>query len=54
LVNRELPDDGAFVTAQREGNEIVYSVVMAKAGNPVSREDVASHFQAELSRKWGR
>jgi hypothetical protein len=53
LTNQKLRDDGAFVTAQLEGNEVVYSVVMAKAGNPVSRQDVASHFKAGLSKKWG-
>jgi hypothetical protein len=53
FINQELPDDSAFVTAQLEGNEVVYSVVMAQAGNPVRREDVASHFKAELSTKWG-
>jgi hypothetical protein len=51
FIYQELPDDGAFITAQLEGNEVVYSVVMAKARNPLSREDVESHFKAELSRK---
>ena len=27
----ELPDDGAFITAQLAGNEVVYSVVLTKA-----------------------
>jgi hypothetical protein len=49
---QELPDDGAFITAQLEGNEVVYSVVMTKARNPLSREDVESHFKGELSKKW--
>jgi hypothetical protein len=48
---QELPDDGAFITAQLEGNEVVYSVVMTKARNPLSREDVESHFKGELSKK---
>jgi hypothetical protein len=51
FIYQELPDDGAFITAQFEGHEVVYSVVMANAGNPLSREDVESHFKAELSRK---
>jgi hypothetical protein len=42
---RELPEDGAFITAQIEGNEVVYSVVLTKARNPLSREDVESHFK---------
>jgi hypothetical protein len=48
---QELPDDGAFLTAQLEGNEVVYSVVLIKARNPLSREDVESHFKGELSKK---
>jgi hypothetical protein len=27
FIYQELPEDGAFITAQLEGNEIVYSVV---------------------------
>jgi hypothetical protein len=49
--HQELPKDGAFITAQIEGNEVVYSVVMDKARNPLSREDVESHFKSELSKK---
>jgi hypothetical protein len=48
---RELPEDGAFITAQLAGNEVVYSVVLTKARNPLSREDVESHFKSELSKK---
>ncbi len=48
---QELPEDGAFITAQIEGNEVVYSVVLTKARNPLSREDVESHFKGELSKK---
>ncbi|MCU1341661.1 MAG: hypothetical protein JWN92_1084 [Candidatus Acidoferrum typicum] len=47
---QELPEDGAFITAQLERNEVVYSVVLAKAGNPLSHEAVESHFQGELSK----
>jgi hypothetical protein len=47
----ELPDDGAFITAQLAGNEVVYSVVLNKARIPLSREDVESHFTSELSKK---
>jgi hypothetical protein len=50
-VYHELPEDGAFITAQLAGNEVVYSVVLTKAGNPLSHEAVESHFQAELSKK---
>jgi hypothetical protein len=48
---RELPEDGAFITAQLAGSEVVYSVVLTKARNPLSREDVESHFKVELSKK---
>jgi hypothetical protein len=48
---QELAEDGAFITAQLDGNEIVYSVVLTKARNPLSREDVESHFKSELSKK---
>jgi hypothetical protein len=51
FIYQELPADGAFITAQIGGNEVVYSVVLAKAGNPLSRENVESHFAAELSKK---
>jgi hypothetical protein len=51
FIYQELPEDGAFITAQIAGNEVVYSVVLAKARNPLSREDVESHFKSELSKK---
>jgi hypothetical protein len=51
FVYQELPEDGAFITAQIEGNEVVYSVVLTKAKNPLSHEDVESHFERELSKK---
>ena len=46
----ELPDDGAFITAQLAGNEVVYSVVLSKTRNPLTREAVESHFNSELSK----
>ena len=48
---QELPVDGAFITAQLARNEVVYSVVLTKAKNPLSHEDVESHFEGELSKK---
>jgi hypothetical protein len=51
FIYQELPEDGAFITAQIEGHEVVYSVVLTKAKNPLSREDVESHFKGELSKK---
>jgi hypothetical protein len=51
FIYQELPEDGAFITAQIEGNEVVYSVVLTKARNPLSHEDVESHFKGELLKK---
>jgi hypothetical protein len=51
FIYQELPKDGAFITAQLAGNEVVYSVLLTKARNPLSREDVESHFKGELSKK---
>jgi hypothetical protein len=52
FIYQELTEDGALIAAQLAGNEVVYSVVLNKAGNPLSREDVESHFKGELSKKW--
>lgn len=51
FIYQQLPGDGAFMTAQLAGNEVVYSVLLAKAKNPLTREDVESHFKAELAKK---
>ena len=51
FIYQELPGDGAFMTAQLAGNEVVYSVLLAKAKNPLSREDVEGHFKSELSKR---
>ena len=51
FIYQELPLDGAFITAQLAGNEVVYSVVLARANNPLSRDDVESHFASELAKK---
>ena len=51
FIYQELPEDGAFMTAQLAGNEVVYSVVLTKARNPLSHEDVESHFKGELRKK---
>ena len=48
---QELPDEGAFITAQVQGNKVVYSIVLTKAKNPLSREEVESHFESELLKK---
>jgi hypothetical protein len=51
FIYQELPQDGAFITAQIAGNEVVYSVVLSKARNPLSQEEVESHFKVELSKR---
>ena len=50
FIYQELPEDVAFITAQIEGNKVVYSVLLTKAKNPLSREDVESHFTSEFSK----
>jgi hypothetical protein len=51
FIYQELPEDGAFITAQVAGNEVVYSIILTDAKNPLSREDVESRFKGELSKK---
>jgi hypothetical protein len=51
FVYQELVEDGAFITAQTEGNEVVYSIILTKARNPLSHEEVESRFEGELSKK---
>jgi hypothetical protein len=49
FTNQEL-DESAFLTAQIEGNKVVYSIVLSNAKNPLSREEVQNHFEDELSK----
>jgi hypothetical protein len=48
---QEFTEDMVFITAQIAGNEVVYSVVLTKVIKPLSREQVESHFEHELSKK---
>jgi hypothetical protein len=48
---QELLDEGAFITAQVEGNKVVYSIVLTNAKAPLSREEVERHFEGELLKK---
>jgi hypothetical protein len=48
---QELPNGGAFITAQIERNKVVYSIILTQAEKPLSREEVESHFEGELSKK---
>ena len=50
FTNQEL-DERAFLTAQVEGNKVVYSIVLSDAKNPLSREEVETHFDGELSKR---
>lgn len=51
FIYQELPDSGAFLSAQVAGNEVVYSIILTKVRNLLSREDVEKRFEAELSKK---
>jgi hypothetical protein len=51
FTNQELPGGGSFITAQIEKSEVVYSIVLEKVKNPLSRQEVESRFKAELSKK---
>jgi hypothetical protein len=48
---QELPDEGAFITAQVEGNKVVYSIVLTNTKSRLSHEEVESHFEGELLKK---
>jgi hypothetical protein len=50
FTNQEL-DDRAFLTAQVEGNKVVYSIILTNAKNPLSHEEVETHFEGELSKR---
>ena len=43
-------DERAFLTAQVEGNKVVYSIVLTNSKNLLSREEVETHFEGELSK----
>jgi hypothetical protein len=48
FTNQEL-DDWAFLTGQIEGNKVIYSLALTDVKNPLSREEVETHFEGELS-----
>ena len=50
FTNQDL-GDRAFLTAQVEGNKVVYSIVLNNAKNPLSREEVETHFEGELAKR---
>jgi hypothetical protein len=50
FTNQELAER-AFLTAQVEGNKVVYSIIFTNAKNPLSHEEVEAHFEGELSKR---
>jgi len=51
FTNQELQDGWVFITAQVERNKVVYSIVLTDAKDALSRGEVESQFEGELSRK---
>jgi hypothetical protein len=51
FIYQELAEDGAFLSAQVAGNEIVYSIILSHVKNPLSRQDIERRFKGELSKK---
>jgi len=51
FTNQELQDEWVFITAQVERNKVVYSIVLTDEKNPLSRLEVESQFEDELSKK---
>ena len=43
--------EATFITAQIEGNEVVYSILLNKTETELSREGVEGRFERELSKK---
>ena len=51
FTNQELLETQAFITAQVESNKVVYSIVLTKIRNPLTREEVEGYFEGEFSKK---
>jgi hypothetical protein len=49
--NHDELTDVTFITAQIQGNKVVYSILLNKGETKLSREDVEGRFERELSRK---
>ena len=41
--------DATFITAQIEGNEVIYSILLNKAESNLSRKEIEGRFQHELA-----
>jgi hypothetical protein len=44
-------DETTFLTAQIEGNKVVYSIILTNVKKPFSREEVEAYFEDELSKR---
>jgi hypothetical protein len=51
FIYQRVREGGAFITARIAANEVIYSVLLAKAVSPSNRKDVESHFSNEVSKK---
>jgi hypothetical protein len=51
FTNQELRDEWVFITAQVERNKVVYSIILTDEKNSLSRGEVESQFEGELSKK---
>ena len=51
FICQELPNKASFISAQIERHEVVYSALLTEAGNPLSGEEVESHFKPEFSKE---
>ena len=51
FTNQELQDEWVFITAQVERNKVVYSIVLTDPPISLSRGEVESQFEGELSKK---
>jgi hypothetical protein len=50
----DLPEGGAFLTAQIAGHEVVYSVILQHAEHPFDRTGVERHFAYECPPRRGK
>ncbi|MGD1022223.1 MAG: hypothetical protein ABR880_05545 [Candidatus Sulfotelmatobacter sp.] len=50
FTNQELAER-TFLTAQVEGNKVVYSIILTNAKDPLSHEEVEAHFEGEFLKR---
>jgi hypothetical protein len=51
FTNQELQDEWVFITAQVARSKVVYSIMLTDAKDSLSRGEVESQFEGELSKK---